>query len=355
MRRTLVAALVTLMPMTAFADGPVTRRDGFLLLWNAIRRPAFESREKPFSDVPEGSPGFLEITYAKNRGILDDDEASFHPDAPLALGDGLLWLFRTRNIADLDDMTPGTMDALLERYPIASTVGGLSGALTAEELQTLARSLDAKLNEEVHEVSLYAEKFHGDGTAFGEIFNMHGLTAAHRTFPHNTLVRVTNVENGKSVVVRINDRGPFVEGRDMDLSLAAFISIAERSKGKIRATFQRIGDATMVGGCGGEPREQMRITRTLHLRPGVPHLFSLGKTLTLKANGHFVVRGVTYPDGTFIRMQDFILKDESYSFTPSVAGTYAFLLGSIEGRRRTMEMTVLQCEESPAVEPDTRL
>ncbi len=70
-------------------------------------------------------------------------------------------------------------------------------------------------------VSYYAHDFHGKQTSNGETFDMNDLTAAHRTFPFGTKVRVTNLENNKNVTVRVNDRGPFVEGRIMDLSLAA--------------------------------------------------------------------------------------------------------------------------------------
>ncbi len=70
-------------------------------------------------------------------------------------------------------------------------------------------------------VSYYANDFHGKQTSNGETFDMNDLTCAHRTFPFGTKVRVTNLENGKTVIVRVNDRGPFVEGRIMDLSLAA--------------------------------------------------------------------------------------------------------------------------------------
>ncbi len=69
--------------------------------------------------------------------------------------------------------------------------------------------------------SWYGRPFDGRRTSSGEIYNMHAMTAAHRTLPFGTLVRVHDLENGKSVVVRINDRGPFVEGRIIDLSYAA--------------------------------------------------------------------------------------------------------------------------------------
>ncbi len=69
--------------------------------------------------------------------------------------------------------------------------------------------------------SYYAAKFHGRRTASGERFNNGDMTAAHRTLPFGSLVRVTNVASGKSVVVRINDRGPFIAGRMIDVSRAA--------------------------------------------------------------------------------------------------------------------------------------
>ncbi len=69
--------------------------------------------------------------------------------------------------------------------------------------------------------SWYGDKFHGKSTASGEKFNMHGLTAAHRTLTFGSKVKVTNQRNGKSTVVCINDRGPHVKGRVIDLSKAA--------------------------------------------------------------------------------------------------------------------------------------
>lgn len=70
-------------------------------------------------------------------------------------------------------------------------------------------------------VSYYASDFHGKKTSSGEMFNMYDLTCAHKMLPFGTKVKVTNLKNGKSVVVRVNDRGPFVKMREMDLSKAA--------------------------------------------------------------------------------------------------------------------------------------
>ena len=79
--------------------------------------------------------------------------------------------------------------------------------------------------------SFYGGKWNGRKTANGEIFDTSMMTAAHKTLPFGTKVKVTNMNNGKSVVVRINDRGPYVNGRVIDLSTAAFSSIESVSAG----------------------------------------------------------------------------------------------------------------------------
>ena len=69
--------------------------------------------------------------------------------------------------------------------------------------------------------SFYGPQFHGKLTANGEIFDMYGITAAHKEFPFNTIARVTNIDNGKSQILRINDRGPYIDGRILDCSFGA--------------------------------------------------------------------------------------------------------------------------------------
>ncbi len=315
-----------------------------------MQRATLENREKPFSDVPSDSKGFAEITYAKARGILDD-AAALRPEDPLQLEDALLWLFRTRSIDAIENLNVENLPNLLARYPLGEFLDTTHAAeaphivrraVSETELLSLMLDLDRRLTDEVHEVSLYGEKFHGKGTAFGETFDMNALTAAHRTFPWNTLVRVTNVENEKTVVVRINDRGPFVEGRDMDLSLGAFTTIAERSKGKINARFERLGDATLASPCG-EARYQQRLSRDVRFVRGVPHTLPLSGTLELSANKPFVLRGITYPDGYHVRLQDFVLAEERYAFTPAISGTYKFRIGTIKNRVRVFSMEVVHC------------
>ncbi len=343
MKRMALVLLCFLLPVAASAQTSVTRADGFALLWQSIRRPAEQTREAPFTDVPKGHPQEPEITYAKARGLLDDDSDKFSPDVAMDKEDALLWLYRTRSVDDLDTLTVDNLSGLNERFPLVESGADLTAEISQEELVDFARTLDTQLATEDHEVSLYSEKFHGKGTAFGEAFNMYALTAAHRTFPHNTLVKVTNIANGQSVTVRINDRGPYVEGRDMDLSLAAFTSIADRAKGKIRATFERLGDTSLVGDCAQERRYQRRVTKDILLHPGLPHALPLGEDIALSGNKAFVIRGVRYPGGEKVKLQDFVFPGEDFKLKPSIEGEYAFLVGSPEGRLREMTVRVVDC------------
>ena len=91
--------------------------------------------------------------------------------------------------------------------------------------------------------SWYGGKFHGRRTASGETYNQNALTAAHRTLPFGTEVVVTNENNGKSIVVRINDRGPFTGGRIIDLSRKAATAIDMINSGTARVKLEVIGGA----------------------------------------------------------------------------------------------------------------
>ena len=90
--------------------------------------------------------------------------------------------------------------------------------------------------------SYYGSRHHGKRTASGERFNQHGLTAAHRSLPFGSRVRVTNLANQRSVVVRINDRGPHSRGRLIDLSRAAAQKIGMIRSGTARVRVQGLSD-----------------------------------------------------------------------------------------------------------------
>lgn len=88
--------------------------------------------------------------------------------------------------------------------------------------------------------SWYGRKFHGRPTSSGEVYDMHQLTAAHRTLPLPTVVRVTNLENGRSVVVTVNDRGPFAHERVIDLSYAAAVELDMVEAGLARVSIEAL-------------------------------------------------------------------------------------------------------------------
>ena len=81
--------------------------------------------------------------------------------------------------------------------------------------------------------SWYGKDFHGKKTANGETYNMYDMTAAHPTLPLPTFVRVTNLENGRAIIVRVNDRGPFLRGRAIDLSFAAATQLEMAEQGTV--------------------------------------------------------------------------------------------------------------------------
>jgi len=98
--------------------------------------------------------------------------------------------------------------------------------------------------------SWYGPQFHGKLTANGEVFDENQLTAAHPTLPMPVLARVTNLENGKSLVVRVNDRGPFAAGREIDMSKKAAEALGFMQKGTAKVRVQYIGRAPLEGGIG---------------------------------------------------------------------------------------------------------
>ena len=106
-------------------------------------------------------------------------------------------------------------------------------------LMTIQRKKSAVLTS-----SYYGSKFHGRPTANGEIFNMYGKTAAHKELPLGTILKVTYLKTGKSVKVTVNDRGPYIVGRDLDLSYGAAkkIGLTADGVGKVKVTVIQWGE-----------------------------------------------------------------------------------------------------------------
>jgi rare lipoprotein A len=104
---------------------------------------------------------------------------------------------------------------------IVAGCGAGSPRFTSKERPETAGREPAASSQLSGVASYYADEFNGRKTASGEVYDMNDLTAAHRTLPFGSRVRVTNVDTGRSVIVRINDRGPFKDDRVIDLSLGA--------------------------------------------------------------------------------------------------------------------------------------
>ena len=101
----------------------------------------------------------------------------------------------------------------------------------------------AKSHTLVGQASWYGKQYHGKRTASGERFDVKAYTAAHKTLPFGTIVRVTNTANNKKVNVKINDRGPFARGRVIDLSQASFEQIGDIKKGLAPVKIEIIDDS----------------------------------------------------------------------------------------------------------------
>jgi rare lipoprotein A len=130
--------------------------------------------------------------------------------------------------------------------------------------------------------SWYGDWFHGRLTANGERYDMHALSAAHPTLPLPSYVRVTNLENNRSLVVRVNDRGPFHDGRIIDMSVKAAKLLGFYERGLARVHVEYLGPARLEGS------DDARLAATLrHERPRQPRIIaaSLRQTATYEQTG----------------------------------------------------------------------
>ncbi len=118
------------------------------------------------------------------------------------------------------------------------------GAFKANPYTVLGKTYypisDARRYSAVGTASWYGTKFHGQATANGEAYDLYGMTAAHKTLPLPSYVRVTNLENGRSVILRVNDRGPFYSDRIIDLSFAAAKKLGYAENGTARVKVEGI-------------------------------------------------------------------------------------------------------------------
>jgi rare lipoprotein A len=130
-----------------------------------------------------------------------------------------------------------TGEVMKSRSMLASLAATLLAGAAFIPIQTLAADAEAG------NVAYYGQKFAGRKTASGERFNPQALTMAHKTLPFGSLVKVTNEKNNRSVVVRVNDRGPTTEGRVGDVSLAAARKLNMVRSGVVSAKLEVVGQA----------------------------------------------------------------------------------------------------------------
>ncbi len=142
---------------------------------------------------------------------------------------------------------PGSnLGRILRGLAAAVVVSGLLGACSSSSGsdRQLAYAPGAGVaSSQVGMASWYGDKFHGRKTASGERYNMHAMTAAHRSLPFGTKVRVINLDNNHRVIVTINDRGPFVKGRIIDVSKRAADQLGMRRTGVARVRIEVLQSA----------------------------------------------------------------------------------------------------------------
>ena len=140
---------------------------------------------------------------------------------------------------------------------LKASTSTLNPALEAAAVKTAAQNAkDGHDWQQTGIASWYGPKFQGRETASGHTFNMHDLTCAHRTLPLGSLVRVTNLQNHKSIVLRVNDRGPAPTTRVIDLSYAAAGQLGMRNKGLARVRISLIQNGAEVAKVSYPPNPQ---------------------------------------------------------------------------------------------------
>ena len=144
-------------------------------------------------------------------------------------------------------VSPGIAAAALLLYWGTAVFDGFDGldGLNGPGTPFAMASLAAVGPSHQGHASWYGPRFHGAATASGERFDMHGLTAAHRTLPLGSYVQVKNLDNGRTVVVKINDRGPYAKGRAIDLSYGAArqLEMVRDGEAPVEITVLDAGDA----------------------------------------------------------------------------------------------------------------
>jgi rare lipoprotein A len=192
--------------------------------------------------------------------------------------------------------------------------------------------------------SWYGEKFHGRRTANGEIYDMNALTAAHKTLPMPVQVRVTNLGNGRSLVLRVNDRGPFVNGRIIDVSrrAAQLLGFQKQGTAKVLVVVLDNGKSSVIAKKAVTPTEQKTALPALPLakvtsqnlapppgakeaqagpveRGGPTRIASAGPAATANPGAIAVTRQPVGPSSIFVQAGAFALAENAYRLRARLA------------------------------------
>ncbi len=256
--------------INGFSDGtfrpnhPVVRAAALkIVLLSAGVELSGVATKDPFPDVPRHEWFAPIAKKGRDIGIVKGDgNGYFLPSKNVSRSEALAMLFRTNGDSLKDPIKKPFSDVPLTawyaKYFSAAKNSGLLQSnpvqpdhlLTRGELSDLTYRFfrgDWNSSETRGKASYYGNQFEGRTTANGEKFSNAEFTAAHRTLPFGTRVRVTNADTLQSIVVRINDRGPFADGRIIDLSSAAFQALAPLSRGVIPVSLQVVPESTPLG------------------------------------------------------------------------------------------------------------
>lgn len=213
-----------------------------------------DGSQAPFIDVTGGLWYTKYVNQAKTLGIVsgDSDTGLFRPGDPVILAENLKILLEANHrtlgagkSSPYLDIPAGLWFTPYFEYAKKLGLFPQAEGGNVDPAQRVTRGMMADLmyqltfkpdGYEEGKATYYGMNAHGDGTASGERFDAYAMTAAHLTLPFGTMVKVTNLANGKEVTVKINDRGPYGDGRIIDLSQAAFEAIAPLSNGVIRVS-----------------------------------------------------------------------------------------------------------------------
>lgn len=247
-------------------DKNITRVAALKIILMSINNNNFNENitKSPFPDVPVDEWFTKYVTKGKELGIVKgDDKGNFIPSRNVSKAEALAMLYRSNKINIKNTISKKSFDdvenfAWFAPYFGQAKKDGLIVGKNAEPQKKLTRGELSQLtydffkndwnqNKMIGRASYYSDKFEGNLTSNGEFFSNEKFTVAHRDLPFNTKLKVTNKDNLKQVIVRVNDRGPFAKNKIIDLSQSAFKRIGNLSQGVVNVSLEVVDDNQVLG------------------------------------------------------------------------------------------------------------